>query len=256
MAWDRPGTARVTVNTNSLDHPRALPLYQKAGFVPVRRETRTPGADPRPRPDRRLTAEGTTMLETLKPHAARQDHRADGPLRAPIRATDKLDLGVGVYKDAEGRTPVMRAVKAAEARLLARAGRPRPMSACSAISTSSRRWATSLFGDAVPRRAARRRADAGRHRGDPPALRADPPRQPRRDGLASPTRPGRTTRRSSPISASRRGPTATSTPRPAASTSRACWPISPGSRPATCAAARLLPQPDRRQPRRSTSGAS
>ncbi len=41
MAWDRPGTARVTVNTNSLDHPRALPLYQKAGFVPVRRETRS-----------------------------------------------------------------------------------------------------------------------------------------------------------------------------------------------------------------------
>jgi GNAT superfamily N-acetyltransferase len=41
MAWDRPGTARVTVNTNSLDHPRALPLYQRAGFVPVRRETRS-----------------------------------------------------------------------------------------------------------------------------------------------------------------------------------------------------------------------
>jgi aromatic-amino-acid transaminase len=30
---------------------------------------------------------------------------------------DKVDLGVGVYKDAEGRTPVMRAVKAAEKRL-------------------------------------------------------------------------------------------------------------------------------------------
>lgn len=40
MAWDRPGVARVTINTNSLDHPRALPLYQKAGFEPVRRETR------------------------------------------------------------------------------------------------------------------------------------------------------------------------------------------------------------------------
>jgi GNAT superfamily N-acetyltransferase len=40
MAWDRPATGRLTVNTNSLDHPRALPLYQKAGFVPVRRETR------------------------------------------------------------------------------------------------------------------------------------------------------------------------------------------------------------------------
>ena len=39
MAWDRPGVERVTVNTNSLDHPRALPLYQKAGFEPVRRET-------------------------------------------------------------------------------------------------------------------------------------------------------------------------------------------------------------------------
>lgn len=40
-AWDRPGTTRVTVNTNSLDHPRALPLYQKAGFAPTRRETRS-----------------------------------------------------------------------------------------------------------------------------------------------------------------------------------------------------------------------
>jgi GNAT superfamily N-acetyltransferase len=39
-AWDRPGCARLTVNTNSLDHPRALPLYQKAGYVPVRRESR------------------------------------------------------------------------------------------------------------------------------------------------------------------------------------------------------------------------
>lgn len=39
MAWDRPAIERITVNTNSLDHPRALPLYQKAGFVPVRRET-------------------------------------------------------------------------------------------------------------------------------------------------------------------------------------------------------------------------
>lgn len=38
-AWDRPGTQAVTVNTNSLDHPRALPLYQKAGFEPVRRAT-------------------------------------------------------------------------------------------------------------------------------------------------------------------------------------------------------------------------
>jgi aromatic-amino-acid transaminase len=38
--------------------------------------------------------------------------------RADERPT-KVDLGVGVYKDAAGRTPVMRAVKAAEARLVA-----------------------------------------------------------------------------------------------------------------------------------------
>ncbi len=31
---------------------------------------------------------------------------------------DKIDLGVGVYRDASGKTPIMRAVKAAEARLL------------------------------------------------------------------------------------------------------------------------------------------
>jgi aromatic-amino-acid transaminase len=39
--------------------------------------------------------------------------------RADTRA-DKIDLGVGVFRDEAGRTPVMRAVKAAEARLLDR----------------------------------------------------------------------------------------------------------------------------------------
>lgn len=37
-AWDRPGVEKLTVNTCSLDHPRALPMYQKMGFAPVRRE--------------------------------------------------------------------------------------------------------------------------------------------------------------------------------------------------------------------------
>lgn len=41
-----------------------------------------------------------------------------GMHRADPRA-DKIDVGVGVYRDAEGETPVMRAVKAAEAHLLA-----------------------------------------------------------------------------------------------------------------------------------------
>lgn len=39
-AWELPGTARVTVNTCTLDHPRALPLYQRHGFTPVRQERR------------------------------------------------------------------------------------------------------------------------------------------------------------------------------------------------------------------------
>ena len=38
-AWDRTGTERLTVNTNTLDHPRALGLYQRMGFSPIRRET-------------------------------------------------------------------------------------------------------------------------------------------------------------------------------------------------------------------------
>ena len=56
------------------------------------------------------------MFETL--HAA----SPDGILalmdlyRADPRA-DKLDLGVGVYKNEQGATPVMRAVRAAELRL-------------------------------------------------------------------------------------------------------------------------------------------
>ncbi len=37
-AWGRPGIKRLTVNTCTLDHPRALQTYQKNGFTPVRRE--------------------------------------------------------------------------------------------------------------------------------------------------------------------------------------------------------------------------
>lgn len=40
-AWERPGLAKLTVNTCTLDHPRALQTYQKAGFHPVRREDKT-----------------------------------------------------------------------------------------------------------------------------------------------------------------------------------------------------------------------
>ncbi len=34
------GNVRIDLNTNTLDHPRALDTYRKAGFRPVRRESR------------------------------------------------------------------------------------------------------------------------------------------------------------------------------------------------------------------------
>lgn len=37
IGWDREGVEKMTVNTCSLDHPRALPLYQRMGFEPVSR---------------------------------------------------------------------------------------------------------------------------------------------------------------------------------------------------------------------------
>ena len=40
-AWQREGVRRMTVQTCTLDHPRALRSYQKAGFTPVRREDHT-----------------------------------------------------------------------------------------------------------------------------------------------------------------------------------------------------------------------
>jgi len=40
LAWSY-GPDRVLVNTNTLDHPKALPLYQKLGFEPYRQEATT-----------------------------------------------------------------------------------------------------------------------------------------------------------------------------------------------------------------------
>src|SRR5690606_35579268 len=58
----------------------------------------------------------TPMFSSLKPQPADKILQLIGQFRADPRA-DKIDLGVGDYKDATGLTPVMRAVKAAEKRL-------------------------------------------------------------------------------------------------------------------------------------------
>lgn len=41
MAWDIHGVDKVTLNTCTLDHPRALANYQRNGFEPVRQETKS-----------------------------------------------------------------------------------------------------------------------------------------------------------------------------------------------------------------------
>jgi aromatic-amino-acid transaminase len=58
------------------------------------------------------------MLENLSPQPADKILALVSAFRADPR-TDKVDLGVGVYRDASGNTPVMRAVKEAERRILA-----------------------------------------------------------------------------------------------------------------------------------------
>ncbi len=56
------------------------------------------------------------MFASLKPQPADKILQLIGQFGADPRR-DKIDLGVGVYKDATGLTPVMRAVKAAEKQL-------------------------------------------------------------------------------------------------------------------------------------------
>lgn len=52
--WAREGTTRMTVNTCTMDHPRALAQYQRMGFSPVRTETRS-----------RVLAQDQTFLQPL-----------------------------------------------------------------------------------------------------------------------------------------------------------------------------------------------
>jgi GNAT superfamily N-acetyltransferase len=57
---------RLWVNTNNLDHPKALQIYQKAGFAPYRQETKT---IPNPR---------LTIVRPIETAAPRQPDHAGG----------------------------------------------------------------------------------------------------------------------------------------------------------------------------------
>ncbi|MFX9646036.1 aromatic amino acid aminotransferase, partial [Acinetobacter baumannii] len=58
------------------------------------------------------------MFETLSPQPNDPLLALIGLFKADPRA-DKVDLGVGVYRDEAGATPILRAVKEAERRILA-----------------------------------------------------------------------------------------------------------------------------------------
>ena len=58
------------------------------------------------------------MLSNLIPQPQDKILALVGAYRADPSA-DKIDLGVGVYKDASGATPIMRAIKIAEQQLWA-----------------------------------------------------------------------------------------------------------------------------------------
>lgn len=89
------------------------------------------------------------MFETLKPTPPDKIIELMGLFKADHRS-DKVDLGVGVYKDAQGRTPVMRAVKAAEKRLVAEQETKSYVGILGDLEFIGA-MADLIFGDAVPR---------------------------------------------------------------------------------------------------------
>ena len=103
------------------------------------------------------------MFETLKPTPPDKIIELMGLYKADPR-TDKIDLGVGVYKDAAGPHPGDARGQGGRGAAARGAGDARPTSASSATSSSSTRWPTSPSATPVPARAARRRPDPGRHR--------------------------------------------------------------------------------------------
>lgn len=89
------------------------------------------------------------MFETLKPTPPDKIIELIDLFKADPRK-DKVDLGVGVYKDAAGRTPVMRAVKEAERRLLAEQATKSYVAILGDLSFVDA-MAELALGDAVPR---------------------------------------------------------------------------------------------------------
>lgn len=88
------------------------------------------------------------MLGNLKPQAPDKILALMGEYRADTRQ-GKIDLGVGVYKDAAGLTPIMRAVKEAERRLL-ESETTKTYTALAGEPAFREAMAGMILGDAVP----------------------------------------------------------------------------------------------------------
>src|SRR5690606_34137115 len=116
---DRPVPARHRdpYRVGSAGHPADERQHLHAGPSPRPRplpedglRSRPPrGAAPHPHPP----DTGAAMLTILKEQPADKILQLIAMFRDDPRG-NKIDLGIGVYRDAEGRTPVMRAVKQAE----------------------------------------------------------------------------------------------------------------------------------------------
>lgn len=89
------------------------------------------------------------MFDALKPQPADKILQLMGQFRADPRE-GKIDLGVGVYKDATGLTPIMRAVRAAEERLVA-TEKTKTYTALAGETAYAEAMAGLIFGAAPPR---------------------------------------------------------------------------------------------------------
>ena len=163
---------------------------------------------------------------------------------------NKVNLGVGVYYDDDGKVPLLECVRRAE-QMLAERLQPTQLPADrrpaglrqGGAGAGVRRRQRGGEGKAASSRCRRWAAPAG-SRSAPISCAGSTPA--RKSGSA--IRAGKTTARCSRAPASRSTPTPTTTPRRTASISTACSARSRRCPPGRSCAARLLPQPDRRRP--------
>jgi aspartate aminotransferase len=128
----------------------------------------------------RAFSRGALMFETLQPAAPDKILALIGMFRDDPRP-NKVDLGVGVYKDPEGRTTVMRAVRGAEQRLYGEQTSKAYLGLAGDPAFNAAMIRLTFGGDADT--SSSRRADAGRFRRAAPDRGTAAPLPARRHGV-------------------------------------------------------------------------